>query len=97
MTNYEEKVEYKNHKTPIYRRKDYTSCTKFLHQFGIRRSFFAHSDAKILQNSSIIQKISITLSSAIIAYIIVSCCNPLVKLQNICEITDFYETFLIPN
>lgn len=33
----------------------------------------------------------------ITAYIIVSCCNSPVKLQNSCKITNFYETFLIPN
>lgn len=39
-----------------------------------KKKFFVHSDTKLLQNSSITQKISITLSSVIITYIIVSCC-----------------------
>ena len=62
-----------------------------------RKRFFAHSDAKFLQNLSIIQKISITLSSVITAYILVSYCRSFINVRDIYEITNFYEIFLIPN
>ena len=74
-------------------------CSYFLSEF------FRISDVKFLSNSSIIQKISVTLSLVIIAYIFCNCLifthkgtkySP-IKVQNICEITNFFTCFLIPN
>ena len=43
------------------------------------------------------QKISVTLSLVIIAYIFCNCLIFTYKVQNICEITNFLVYILIPN
>ena len=51
--------------------------------------FPAFSASKCLQNSSIIQNNSVTLQSVVTSNKFVTCCNSPIKVQNICETTNF--------
>ena len=51
--------------------------------------FPAFSAKKCLQNSSIIQNNSVTLQSVVISNKFVTCYNSPIKIQNICETTNF--------
>ena len=51
--------------------------------------FPAFSLSKCLQNLSIIQNNSVTLQSVVISNKFVTCCNSPIKVQNICETTNF--------
>ena len=57
--------------------------------------FPAFSASKCLQNSSIIQNNSVTLQSVVISNIFVTCCNSPVKVQNICETTNFFMNYFL--
>ena len=48
-----------------------------------------------LQNSSIIQNNSVTLQSVVISNVFVTCCNSPVKVQNICETTNFFMNYFL--
>ena len=61
------------------------SCSKFP----------AFSASKCLQNSSIIQNNSVTLQSVVISNVFVTCCNSPVKVQNICETTNFFMNYFL--
>ena len=57
--------------------------------------FPAFSASKCLQNSSIIQNNSVTLQSVVISNVFVTCCNSPVKVQNICETTNFFMNYFL--
>ena len=57
--------------------------------------FPAFSASKCLQNSSIIQNDSVTLQSVVISNVFVTCGNSPVKVQNICETTNFFMNYFL--
>ena len=57
--------------------------------------FPAFSASRCLQNSSIIQNNSVTLQSVVISNKFVTCYNSPIKIQNICETTNFLMNYFL--
>ena len=82
-------VEFK-HKSVIISLSDNEAARRLRFTPLLSSSKFpAFSASKCLQNSSIIQNNSVTLQSVVISNRFVTCCNSPIKVQNICETTNF--------
>ena len=82
-------VEFK-HKSVIISLSDNEAARRLRFTPLLSSSKFpAFSASKCLQNSSIIQNNSVTLQSVVISNRFVTCCNSPIKIQNICETTNF--------